>query len=126
MPKITSAIELELDKSSTPEEELEIFLDKSSTPAEELQEIFQSSDEKREHLQNKKLEDEISLRKQYAKASKCLTYIWAGFSMIMTSLQFCKPYGKHLEQAEFIAIVATALATIITLYVQVGKGMFPK
>jgi hypothetical protein len=122
MLKITPVL-IELDKSSTPEEEQGIFL---NPDPEEEQGTFATPDEKREHLQNKKLEDEISLRKQYAKTSKCLTYAWAIFSIVMTVLQFFKPWGKHLEQAEFIAIVATAIATIITLYVQVGKGMFPK
>jgi uncharacterized membrane protein len=104
----------------------EIELDRDPTPEEELKGTFLNPDEKRKQLQNDKLEDEINLRKQYAKTSKCLAWTWAFFSMFMSLMQFCKPYGKHLEQAEFIAIVATALATVITLYVQVGKGMFGK
>lgn len=103
----------------------EITLDKDPTPEEE-QEIFLNADETRKHLQNKKLEEEIELRKQYACRAWWLALGWAIFAAIMSLLQFCKPYEKNLEQAEFIAIVATALATIITLYVQVGKGMFGK
>lgn len=103
----------------------EIELDKDPTPEEE-QELFLNADETRKHLQNKKLEEEIELRKQYACRAWWLALGWAIFAAFMALLQFCKPYGKHLEQAEFIAIVATALATIVTLYVQVGKGMFAK
>ncbi|MES2983979.1 MAG: hypothetical protein V4735_02185 [Pseudomonadota bacterium] len=103
----------------------ELNLDRDPTPEEE-QQLFLSPDEKREHLQNRKLEKEIELRGQYACRAWWLALGWAAFSGFITLLQFCKPYGKQLEQAEFIAIVATALATIVALYVQVGKGMFSK
>ncbi len=103
----------------------DLSLDRDPTPEEE-RELFLSPDEKRKHLQNKKLQEEIELRKQYAGRAWWLALGWAIFSGFMTLMQFCKPYDKHLEQAEFIAIVATALATIIALYVQVGKGMFAR
>ncbi|MSP43098.1 MAG: hypothetical protein EXR08_07000 [Alphaproteobacteria bacterium] len=103
----------------------EIELHRKPTPEQEKV-IFEGHDHKNRRLQNEKLEDEIKLRKEYTKTAKYLAWTWAGFSIFMALLQFCKPYGKHLEQAEFIAIVATALATVVTLYVQVGKGMFAR
>lgn len=103
----------------------EIKLPRKPTPEQEKA-IFEGLDHNNRRLQNEKLEDEIKLRKEYANTAKYLAWTWAGFSMIMALLQFCKPYSKHLEQAEFIAIVATALATVVTLYVQVGKGMFSR
>lgn len=109
-----------------PSQSDELELDRDPTPEEELGGVFSNLDEKRKRLQNEKLKGEINLRKQYAKTSKTLAWTWAIFSMLMSLMQFCKPYGKHLEQTEFVAIVATALATIIALYVQVGKGMFAK
>lgn len=103
----------------------EIKLPQQPTPEQEKG-IFEGPEHKNRRLLNDKLEDEIKLRNEYAKTAKFLAWAWAGFSMFMALLQFCKPYGKHLEQAEFIAIVATALATVVTLYVQVGKGMFSR
>jgi hypothetical protein len=112
-----------MKNSSDNEEEIE--LSQKPTPEQEKI-IFEGHDHKNRRLQNEKLEDEIKLRKEYANTAKHLAWTWAIFSMGMALLQFCKPYGKHLEQAEFIAIVATALATVVTLYVQVGKGMFSR
>jgi ABC-type phosphate/phosphonate transport system permease subunit len=68
--------------------------------------------------------EDAGLRKSYAAKSFWLAVFWTGFSVFMCGLQFWKPWGKQLAQAEFIAIVATALATIVALYLQVGKGMF--
>jgi uncharacterized membrane protein YjjP (DUF1212 family) len=68
----------------------------------------------------------LKLRTEYAKKTWLLCVCWSLFSGGLALLQFCKPWDKHLEKAEFIAIVATTLVSIIALYLQVGKGIFPR
>ncbi len=93
--------------------------------------VFESQADRKERLGNdaqlakiKLLEQLLDLRKQYANRAFWLAIFWTIFVVFLTGLQFCKPYGMQINKAEFIAIVATALASIISLYLQVGKGIY--
>jgi hypothetical protein len=84
--------------------------------------------EKEIALKNRKLdfmEQMQGMRDTYARKSWFLVVSWSVFVVILTGLQFCKPYDNmQLHKTEFISIVATALASIISLYLQVGKGVY--
>jgi hypothetical protein len=91
----------------------------------EKEEIFSNPDEKEKFLRNKELEETLGYRKQYFCSAKRLAEVWVGFAIFMTIYQFIKPFGWHLESNEYIALVASALGTVVGLWWQVGKSMFP-
>jgi hypothetical protein len=74
--------------------------------------------------QNNLIIQKFELRKEYANKSFWLAVFWTGFVVILTGLQFYKPLEMNLNKTEFISIVATALASIISLYLQVGRGIY--
>jgi hypothetical protein len=120
------------------------ILDRTPT-AQEEEHIFLSSKEERDKLDNDavrantarvrtetellqtRYKEDRKTRKQYALISAGLAIFWTVFSVGVCLVQIWG-WGdaNKLKSSEFIAIVATALATIVALYLQVGKGMFAK
>ena len=76
----------------------------------EKEETFSNSDEKQKLLKNRELEETLG---------------WVGFAILTSVCQFIKPCGWHLETNEYIALVVSALGTVVGLWWQVGKSMFP-
>src|SRR6185437_7215995 len=87
-------------------------------------EDFESPDQKKRRLQNRSLEQRISIQREYVDSARSLAETWIGFTIVVTIIQIIKPYGMHLEPSEFIAIAATALGSVIALWAIVGRGVF--
>ena len=105
-------------------DEATVELDASPTGSAELESLFLNQDEQRKQLENKRLEDEIRIRREYVGSAKSLTETWIGFSIVMSICQFIKPFGMQFKEGEFIAIIATSLGSVIGLWAIVGRGLF--
>ena len=101
----------------------EVELEKKPTPEEEA-EFFANPDGHKKILQNQRLRDFNRIRIDYVKSAKGLAETWIGFSIVISIAQFIKPFGMHLSDPAFVAIIATALGSVIALWAIVGKGVF--
>jgi plasmid rolling circle replication initiator protein Rep len=91
----------------------------------EKEETFSNPDEKQKLLKNRELEETLGYRKECFCSAKRLAEVWVGFAILTSVCQFIKPGGWHLETNEYIALVVSALGTVVGLWWQVGKSMFP-
>jgi hypothetical protein len=94
------------------------------TAEEEAKHLFQNSDEHRKQLQNERMRDENQIRLDYVKSAKSLAETWIGFSIVMAITQLIKPFGMQFSDTCFVAIIATALGSVIALWAIVGRGVF--
>jgi hypothetical protein len=99
-------------------------LDRTPTPNEEASEVFLNTDNQEKHLENQRIRDVNQIRLEYVKSAKGLAETWIGFSIVMSVAQFVRPSDMQLSDPAFVAIIATALGSVIALWAIVGRGVF--
>lgn len=102
----------------------DVELEASPKPEEEASRVFANVDERRKDLENERFRDLNKIRLEYVASARGLAETWIGFSIVMSIAQFIKPYGMQLSDPAFVAIIATALGSVIALWAIVGRGVF--
>jgi hypothetical protein len=77
-------------------------------------------------LQKEEYRDRNKAKRDFAQSTECLGQTWVGFLIVLTIAQFiCKGDGLGLDRYEFLGVVVTSTATILGLWWQVGKSLYP-